>query len=196
MRWSRGTLNGTDPLLYRAAPHSMQPVAMIDLRFVCTSFGWQPAVPQLMCATRKSPGFTNRTKSGDSWLSSVYDRTGFAPPAGHRCGFRGATCACSFVAQFALPPWQSVQPMRSVGLQCGSPTVWWQPTQLVDLAAASAAVCSMRRTFAHSGGIGNGSVGSVDQFGFCRSRVPSPCGRRTFRGTTGRGTFAVAGTTG
>ena len=51
---------------------------MICLRFVCTSFGWHPDVPQLMCAMRKSPGFTNRINSGDSWFNKVYERTGFA----------------------------------------------------------------------------------------------------------------------
>ena len=173
----------------------MQPVDMICLRFVCTSFGWQPDVPQLMCAMRKSPGFTNRMNSGDSWLSRVYERTGFAPPAGHRCGFRGWTCACSFVAQFAFPPWQSVQPMRSVGLQCGAPTFAWQAMQPADLAACWSGVCSMSRTFAHSGGIGNGSVGSVDQFGLVRSRRPSPFGSSGFRDGAA-GTFADAGVTG
>ena len=112
---------------------SMHPVAMICLRLVCTSFGWQPAVPQEMWAMRKSPGFMNRMNSGDSLLSSVYDRTGLAA-VGQNCGIFGCTCALFLSPHDASPPWQSVQPMRRVSLPCGSPTPLWQPMHPTDLA--------------------------------------------------------------
>src|SRR6478735_2286482 len=123
----------------------MQPVPIIDFRFVATSFGWQPLVPQLMCAMRKSPGLTNRTYSGDSWLSSVYDRGGL-PDDGQPCGCRGRGWASSFTVAHGSPPWQSVQPNRTVALACGSPELAWQVTQPVLLRSTSAAVCSMRLT--------------------------------------------------
>ena len=64
-RRSAAGLSGNAPLLYRAAPHSMQPCVIMLLRFCSTSFGWQPAVPQLRWATRRSPGLTKRMNSGD-----------------------------------------------------------------------------------------------------------------------------------
>src|SRR5688500_5202647 len=97
----------------------MQPVVMIDLRLVYTSLAWQPAVPQLRCAMRKSPGLTNRTNHGSSWFKSVYDRWGLADD-GQAPGMCGRTCDSSLVNFVASPPWQSVQPMCSVSLKCGS----------------------------------------------------------------------------
>ena len=37
-------------------------------------------------------------------------------------GFRGWTWAAPLSVVWALPPWQSVQPIRSVSLKCGSRT--------------------------------------------------------------------------
>ena len=48
------------------------------------------------------------------------------------------------------------------------------------------AVCFISSTPASSGGIGNGSAGSVDQSGFLRSRTP-PAGARTGAGAAGSG---------
>ena len=45
---------------------SMQPCVIMLLRFCKTSRGWQFTVPQLRCATRRSPGFTKRINSGHS----------------------------------------------------------------------------------------------------------------------------------
>src|SRR5260370_30792958 len=81
MAWNspkRGTLLGTEPLLYRAAPQSMQPCVIMLLRTWPTMVPWQLTVPQLMWLMRSSPGLTKRTNSGDSWLRRVYERTGLA----------------------------------------------------------------------------------------------------------------------
>src|SRR5215207_1016825 len=129
----------------------MHPWVIIDLRFCSTSAEWQPAVPHETWAIRRSPGLTNRMNSGDSWLSSVYDRCGLAAP-GQNCGYRGLTWALALSLVSAQPPWQSVQPRRTVSLKCGSWAPWWQVRQPALLAAASSADWPSRLTPTISGG--------------------------------------------
>src|SRR4051794_7333771 len=131
----------------------MAPWAIMLLRLLSTTSGWQPEVPQLMWATRRSPGFTNMVNSGDSWLSSVYDRTGL-PVVRQASGNLGWTCANSLTAVDGLPPWQSTQPSLTVSLKCGSCDPWWHWTQPTLFRSTSASVCLVRSTPNQASGIG------------------------------------------
>src|SRR5215468_7697414 len=116
------------------------------------SFGWQPALPQVSDATRKSPGFTNFTYSADS--PSHFAKTLFGrAPESRKPGSRGCTWALSFAARYPdefcavpgaipaeeFPPWQSVQPSCTVFVGCmvGSSIGEWQVMQPADLRSAS-----------------------------------------------------------
>src|SRR5712692_5994144 len=121
-----------------------------------TSAGWQPAVPQACWATRRSPGLTNRMYSKLSRNHFVYGRTGLAelrPNSGLLgCGW-ACLFACSYSAEPAaaqsgrrtsdFPPWQSVQPSRTVPVGCivGSSVGTWQVMQPALLRSASAWDC-------------------------------------------------------
>src|SRR5712692_3293496 len=121
-----------------------------------TSAGWQPAVPQACWATRRSPGLTNRMYSKLSRNHFVYGRTGLAelrPNSGLLgCGW-ACLFACSYSAEPAaaqsgrrtsdFPPWQSVQPSRTVPVGCivGSSVRTWQAMQPALLRSASAWDC-------------------------------------------------------
>jgi hypothetical protein len=131
----------------------MQPWVIMLFCTCSTIEAWQP--PQLIAATRRSPGLTKRMNSGDSWLRSVYDRTGLAEPgqASHSLGW---TWAAAFVSASALPPWQSVQPSLTFGLRCMSPTPAWQVTQPWLLASAASADWPVRSGPSRSAGSGSG----------------------------------------
>src|SRR5712692_3863524 len=121
-----------------------------------TSAGWQPAVPQACWATRRSPGLTNRMYSKLSRNHFVYGRTGLAelrPNSGLLgCGW-ACLFACSYSAEPAaaqsgrrtsdFPPWQSVQPSRTVPVGCivGSSVRTWQVMQPALLRSATACAC-------------------------------------------------------
>ena len=92
-------------------------------------------------------------------IAQVYE-AGLADD-GQPCGSRGRTWASSFAVAHGSPPWQSVQPRRTVAFACGSPELAWQVTQPALLRSTSAAVCSMRLTPTSSGGNGKGSLGST-----------------------------------
>src|SRR5215467_5855490 len=95
------------------------------------SLAWQPVAPQVSAATRRSPGFTNFTYSADSSSHFVNARSGNAPRF-LNAGSRGRTWALSFAPEYSgefcavpastpaeeLPPWQSVQPRRTVFVGC------------------------------------------------------------------------------
>ena len=144
------------------------------LRDWLTTSPWQLVVPQLTCATRRSPGFTKRTKSADSRLSSVYERVGLAElrhavgyrlagaagqPPGPPAGRAGADPGVGFTMPL-FPPWQSVHPRRSDTLQCGSLASMWQERQLSLLRATDSSDCLLRSTPSSSGGMGKGMLGS------------------------------------
>ena len=89
-----------------------------------TSCAWQS--PQVLFATRRSPGFTNWMNSSDSWLSRTELSLGFAELS-KNTGLRGLTCACRIVRPgVGSPPWQSVQPRRTNSLPWGSWEFSWQ----------------------------------------------------------------------
>src|SRR5579883_3306891 len=118
-----------------------------------TSLAWHP--PQVSGATRRSPGLTNLTYSADSFSHFVYRRSRAARR--RSWGSRGCTCAFSFTASYsgelmaapgatataALPPWQSVQPSRTVFVGCmvGSSVEVWQEIHPADLRSASCCDC-------------------------------------------------------
>src|SRR5580692_1273464 len=121
-----------------------------------TSFAWQPAAPQVSGATRRSPGFTNFTNSEDSSSHFVNARSGKAERSVNLAS-RGWTWAFSlatlYSAEFAaapaateteeFPPWQSVQPRKTVFVGCivGSSVEVWHVMQPDDLRAASPGDC-------------------------------------------------------
>ncbi len=79
-------LVGDRAVVVKRGARSMQPWVIMLLRTASVSRGWQP--PQVAGATRKSPGLKKRMNSGDSWFSSVYERTGF-PDGGQASGKQG-----------------------------------------------------------------------------------------------------------
>src|SRR5690242_18461870 len=100
------------PFAYAAAAQKTDDVVIVLRGTALTSFWWQP--PHVSSATRRSPGLTNFTNSGDSCSSAVYVRGGFAEVR-QISGCSGRTCASSFFVAVALPPWQSVQPRCTAG---------------------------------------------------------------------------------
>src|SRR5580704_19000125 len=124
-----------------------------------TSRAWQPAAPQVSGATRRSPGFTNLTNSGASLSHFVSVRSGRAERS-LKLASRGWTWAFSLAALYSaefgvvfaameieeLPPWQSVQPRKTVFVGCivGSSVEVWHEMQPVDLRSASC--CDWPRT--------------------------------------------------
>jgi hypothetical protein len=127
------------------------------------SAAWQPTVPHVSGATRRSPGLTNFTYSADSFSQFVKVRSESA----ERClneASRGCTCAFSFAELYseelavvsdgteidALPPWQSVQPRCTVLVGCivGSSVEVWQEMHPADLRSASS--CDWPRNEAES----------------------------------------------
>src|SRR5713226_855335 len=105
------------------------------------SVAWQPFVPQVSGATRKSPGLMNLTYSADSFSHFVNVRSGSAERS-LKLASRGWTWAFSFAdlysAEFGVvpaatemelfPPWQSVHPRCTVFVGCivGSSVDVWQ----------------------------------------------------------------------
>src|ERR1700678_4672954 len=130
----------------------MAPVVIILVRTANTSLTWQPADPQVCAATRRSPGLTNRMYSLVSFNHSVQGRTGLAELF-HISGMLGLGCAFFFASSYpgepffppaggitpAFPPWQSVQPRRTVPVVCidDESVCPWQATQPVLARSAS-----------------------------------------------------------
>src|SRR6266436_4691823 len=124
-----------------------------------TSLAWQPAVPQVSGATRRSPGFTNLMNSGDS-LSHFVNVRSAKLERSLKLASRGWTWAFSLAALYSeefgaasvttemeeLPPWQSVQPRKTVFVGCivGSSVEVWHEMHPDDL--RSAASCDWPRT--------------------------------------------------
>src|SRR5215467_11404098 len=95
------------------------------------SLAWQPDEPHVSAATRRSPGLTNFTYSGDS-LSHLAKTSGGTAPRLRKNGSRGCTWAFCFAAEYSVelafvpgkipddesPPWQSVQPSCTVFEGC------------------------------------------------------------------------------
>ena len=80
-------------------------------------------------------------------------------------GWMWARC---FVSASALPPWQSVQPIRTSGLRCMSPTPAWQATQPWLFRSASTRVCFVRSIPSRCSGSGKGLAGSAPATGGVR----------------------------
>src|SRR3989442_164125 len=70
---------------------------------MATSVAWQPVWPQPCLAARRSPGFTKRMYSADSWLSVAKLRSGLADVF-HRSCRRGRTWACRLAASYGAEP--------------------------------------------------------------------------------------------
>src|SRR5258708_5327873 len=117
-----------------------------------TSFEWQPAVPQVSSATRRSPGLTNRIYSLLSFIQLAAGRTGLAElrhiSATRGFGEAGHSLDFALVVDFdcasdgrtvTSPPWQSVQPRRKVLVVCmvGESVCPWHAMQPVLLLSAS-----------------------------------------------------------
>src|ERR1700687_1057975 len=115
------------------------------------SLGWQPTGPQVSGATRRSPGFTNLTYSAGSLSHPVNMRSGTAERS-LKLPSRGSTWALCLAELYSgefstapratrteeFPPWQSVQPRRTVFVGCivGSSVEVWHQEQPADLRAA------------------------------------------------------------
>src|SRR5947199_10652967 len=90
-----------------------------------TSLMWH--LPHVSLTTRRSPGFTKRIYSGDSFSQSDAARTGLAE-VGKSFGNFAFGCARFFAVAYsdwlagfwisALPPWQSTQESWTVPVVC------------------------------------------------------------------------------
>src|SRR4051794_6152885 len=109
----------------------MAPCVIILVLALRTSSTWQPDVPQLCAATRRSPGFTKRMNSELSFSHAVYARMGLAELLVLDVS-RGTTWAARLVFSYpagpashpasilicSSPPWQSVHPSLTVPVGC------------------------------------------------------------------------------